>query len=216
MRIRGQSRSVVLVFGENASDIEAIRHLLVALRPELAGRTQPRREPMMLVKNVAPQKLVAAHERLRRVIDAEAGEVAAVFAHEDADDVEPAHEPLATSKERAFRRAGVPFHAVVPAWEIEAWWMLWPEAAPLVNRRWQAPIEFRGRSTGKVPHAKEALEKALVKHLDARGRREARPYAEADGIEIARIVKERSWARGPAGKNASYERFVASADAIAL
>jgi hypothetical protein len=46
------------------------------------------------------------------------------MSHEDCDAFEPTDEVLQARIEGAMRPHIEPFHAVVPAWELEAWWFI--------------------------------------------------------------------------------------------
>jgi hypothetical protein len=74
---------------------------------------------------------------------------------------------------------------VTPAWEIEAWWLVFPDAVVGVVDGWREPRDWIGKDVGKVENAKEALTKAV---RPIGGRRKTRDYHEADSIEIARNV----------------------------
>lgn len=207
---------VILVCGEDAHDRDAIRHLIVALRPEYEGRTKPRKEPLLLAKNVAPEKLAAAAKRLAAIIVAEERVqlVDAVVAHEDCDEVEPAHEKLAKTKRAAFAKVRAKVIPAVPAWELETWLMLWPAAAPLVSEKWRAPVEWTKTHVGKVEHAKQKYAASLVSHHAARVRRSVRQYEEKDSVPIAKVVRDQGWASAPKATSDSYTAFMDAIDEI--
>jgi hypothetical protein len=96
---------------------------------------------------------------------------------------------------------------VVPAWEIEAWWFLWPEAVAAVNASWDSLDGYRGRRTGLIANAKEELQRALTRSFDAAKKQRVRTYSESDAPSIARQVRERGLADAPAGRSDSWERF---------
>jgi hypothetical protein len=132
-----------------------------------------------------------------------AQEVLAVFAHEDADALEPAHDSLATEIEQRLGAAlGLPIVAVVPAWEREAWWFLWPQAVSAVNSKW-APLKRRGQ-VGKIPDAKEALISDL--RPKTKGQR-PRDYEESDAPRIAAKVRELGVVEEIKALSASWTRF---------
>jgi hypothetical protein len=74
---------------------------------------------------------------------------------------------------------------VTPAWEIEAWWLVFPDAVVAVVDGWREPKDWLGKDVGKLENAKEALAKSV---RPTGGRRKPRDYHEADSIEIANIV----------------------------
>jgi hypothetical protein len=163
---KGRSRrpSIVLVFGEDDHDRECIKILLEGLRPDLARRVQKRRQPLVLIKNANPADVPDRAQRIATVVEAEreSVEIAGVFAHEDCDEVEPAHEVLAKKIEDALRAAGCEAHAVAPAWEMEAWWFLWPAAVKAANPSWRAPDAHLGQNVGMICNAKQELQRRVV------------------------------------------------------
>jgi hypothetical protein len=209
-RVRGVRPQKVLIFGEDANDTKVIAELLVALFPELEGKTKPLRKPPILIKDAASRDVPDRVDVIIGLIDAEmtTADVICVFAHEDCDAVEPAHLALADKIESAFSSCGRHVHAVTPAWEMEAWLLLWPAAFSKYRPRW-APIDkYKGRDVGKIGNAKQELTHALRPS----GKGHTVPdYRESDAPEIARIVRESGWARSPAGRSDSYRRFMAAA-----
>ncbi len=194
---------VALIFGEDDTDREAIRELVSALRPDVPP-LQKRRAPLVLVRGrgdaearkvAASIAKVVAAERVRRP-------VSVVFAHEDADAVEPAHEPLAKRIEGELAAVGVPAVAVVPAWEMEAWWYLWPAAVAAVNRSWR-PLKRSG-SVGSLENAKESLRRDLRPKT---GGKSVRDYTESDGPRIAAQVRSLGLVHTLSASSASFVRF---------
>lgn len=214
---RRQKRPIVLVFGEEDTDRQAIAHLTRALNPRLD--VQPRRRPLVLMKGASQQtrrdnaeeiaRLAAAEHRVRGVV--------AVLAHQDCDALEPAHEAVGETIEQSLRNAGCPGTpiGVTPAWEIEAWWMVFPEAVSKVVPSWRTPSDWVGRDVGQVRNAKEALTRAL--RGDSRLKRD---YSERDSPEVARHIVElgllgefSAGARRHGGvltRSGSFERFRSS------
>jgi hypothetical protein len=143
------------------------------------------------------------------------GPILCVFAHKDADCVEPGHNAVAEAIESALaaalRRAGVAgcsVHAVVPAWEMENWLLLWPDVLGDHVSSWRTPAAYRSRNLGVVADGKAVL-RAAVRPLGAKASR-AREYHESDAPPIAREVRRRGLVTKPAGTSASYARFRAS------
>ncbi|GMV73039.1 MAG: hypothetical protein AMXMBFR77_28760 [Phycisphaerales bacterium] len=202
---------VVLVFGEDDNDREAVKQLLYALRPDLPTVAK-RARPLVLVKGREAAKARKNALDVARVARAERtrSDVRMVFAHQDCDAVEPAHEAIARDIEAHLSAAGERAIAVVPAWEMEAWWFLWPDAAQAVNPSWARPART-GERVGLIVNAKEALRRALR----PKGKR-ARDYEESDGPRIAEQVRLRGEVRRPDAQNASFERFRERVDAAAL
>jgi hypothetical protein len=178
-----------LVFGENDHDRRAIKALIEGLRPDLAGRVHARRQPLCLIKNRPAEDALSEAEKIAAVVHAEKP-VCAVFAHEDCDEVEPAHEALAKRKAAALASAiddpGCSITAVTPAWEIEAWWFLWPQAVREANPSWREPTDYVGRNVGAITNAKEELRRCVR----PRGKKPkpVRDYEEADSPDIAKLA----------------------------
>ena len=215
-RKTGNRSPLILVFGEDENDRKSIRELIEALRPDLAGKVQLRREPLVLIKNARPEDVP---ERARRIadtvdIDRATHDVACIFAHEDCDDVEPKHEAVCMKIEAALAKAGCAAHAVVPAWELEAWWFMWPEAVQAVRpKSWRAPDDHLGKRVGLIKDAKEELRRRVVpKDLKPEKRKSFPRYEESDSPAIARQVREKKLARSPGAKSDSYSRFVSSVE----
>jgi len=208
--------SLVLVFGEDENDTKSIRELIEGLRPELVGKVQHRRQPLVLIKNARLEDVPERAQRIADAVDIERAthDVACVFAHEDCDAVEPQHEGVCTKIETALAKAGCPAHAVVPAWELEAWWFMWPEAVQSVRpKSWRAPDDHLGRRVGLIKDAKEELRRKVVpKELKPEKRKSFPHYQESDSPTIARLVREKNLARKPGAKSDSYSRFVSSVD----
>lgn len=212
LAVRGRSpkRSAdrkILVFGEDENDRQSLKTLIEALCPGAVGKVETRRQPLVLIKGRPQAEARSQAEKIAAVIRATAvrNEVAASFLHEDCDDLEPKHEAICTRIEREMRAAECPgeVHAVVPAWEIEAWWLLWPEVFPDVNRNWALPKKYETCGTGSITNAKEHLKQELRK-----GNAGKHDYRESDSLAIARRVKTRGLANAPTkGRNRSYDRF---------
>lgn len=202
----------VLVFGEDENDTKLLAELLVALCPEMAGLVKPFRRPPILIKDADPRKVPSRVDAVATLIEAEraSADVVCVFAHEDCDDFEPAHEGLSRKIEEGFASAGYHVHAVTPAWETEAWLLLWPDAVAAYRSKWASLRKYRGRDVGKVENAKEALTRAL--RPSGKGASAVRDYRESDAPAIAQLVRELGLARTPAGRSLSYERFCDQVD----
>jgi hypothetical protein len=202
----------IVVFGESENDRRAIEELVKSLCPGVSVvRLRP---PLGMIKNSSAAKLPRTVEQVAKVVKAEEARraVACVFAHEDADATEPAHEAMAERIEAALRGAGIDadVHAVVPAWEIEAWWFMWPDVVANCNVKWRQP-----KSTpqpGLITDAKEVLSRAVrPPGLPVRERRTFPNYRESDSIRIAEAIRAASRADEPKpGTSASYDRFRAS------
>jgi hypothetical protein len=95
MARRGEHRSVVVILGEDDNDRKTIQVLVAALRPDIPrGALKPLRKPMSLVRDVPLQRLPSKATKaaaVLRALDVNTP-IRAVLMHEDADEVEPAHE----------------------------------------------------------------------------------------------------------------------------
>ncbi|WP_206956165.1 hypothetical protein [Trinickia acidisoli] len=198
-------RRVVLVFGEDDNDREAVKHLVQAIWPEVPS-IEPRRAPLILQKgrDAAEQRKNAA--AVANVVRGSSVtvDVVAVLAHQDCDAVEPAHVALSEQIEMELGDAGVPLPcAATPAWEIESWWYLWPEAVAQVNPRW-CKLAREGEEVGRIVNVKERLIKDL--RPKAKDKRTA-DYVESDAPRIASTIRERNHVNDVRAKSASFMRF---------
>jgi hypothetical protein len=209
MSSRARDAGQIVIFGESENDRKAIAALVEGLCPD--AYVKALRRPLVLLKNVRPEAMPKQAERLAEAARAEAARrpIRCVFAHEDADAVEPKHNVIAERIEQALRDAGTPgkVHAVVPAWEIEAWWFLWPDLVGLCSRRWIEPRV--GTRPGRITDAKEKLKRAVrPSGLTAKQRARFPDYRESDSIKIAETIRDtRSANRPDRGLSHSYDRF---------
>ncbi|HWG98788.1 MAG TPA: hypothetical protein VNV66_05580 [Pilimelia sp.] len=190
MTPRKAPQRVVVILGEDDNDRRSVRILVSGLRPDLDRSVfKPLRKPMALVRNVPPDRLPSQAVRaaaLLRAVDV-ATPIRCVLMHEDADDVEPAHERLIHKIESGYRSLPWPVRAVVPAWETETRWFLFPDAVQAVRSSWRRPDQYAGRDVGLIRNAKEALRRAVRPTA-------AKPtfvgYTEADSVAIAEKIVE--------------------------
>ena len=144
-------------------------------------------------------------ERIADAVSSHDQPVVCVFVHRDADCPDPDGQ-IHTATENLLRAASIPgAHAVVPVEEIEAWWMLFPDATERLRRSWRGTLQRAARDWDTVRNPKEEL-----KRLTRRGdRRHA--YAEADSPSVARHVAA-AIADGTThvGRSRSFERFAAA------
>jgi hypothetical protein len=147
-------------------------------------------------------------DRIAKVVAAAQvkSKVVAVIAHRDCDAVEPAHEKRSEAIESELKKRGVPKPiAAVPAFETEAWWLLWPDAVASVRRCWER-LPDSSRNVGSIKDAKENLVRALRPKKPS-GKARCRDYEETDGIEIARAVRLMGIIDKRVGTSNSFERF---------
>lgn len=168
-----------------------------------------RRTPVVYIKDADPEKIKRNAAEIAAAVDAERvkGAIAGVFVHQDCDAIEPAHEKLAAVIEDALAGVGVvSARAVTPAWELEAWWFLWPEAVAAVCRQWRAPDQYAGRDVGRLRDAKEALKRA-VRPAGLKRSERFREYTEGDSPAIAAKVRELGLIDAPQARSASFDAF---------
>jgi hypothetical protein len=186
---RASRKPLVLVFGESPNDRRAVKLLVEGLRPDLAGLVEERREPLVLIRKTLPKKAQSNAEKIAGIARTEARtrRLIAVLAHEDCDALEPEHVQVADKLERELSDAGCPNPvAVAPAWEIEAWWLVFPEAVGKVVHGWRDPDDWLGKHVGLVKNAKEELRRVVRPR--ARHKSAPRAYQERDSIAIAQNV----------------------------
>ncbi|MGC8475982.1 MAG: hypothetical protein ACP5NP_06485 [Acetobacteraceae bacterium] len=217
-RRSGQPRAI-LAFGESPNDARTLRELAAALRHDLPP-VEPRQQPIILRKDIKPKIKQGMADRIAAVVRAESEvrKVVAVLAHRDLDEVEPRSDASeAHDNEAELHRtvaAAVPPEcaviAVVPAWEMEAWWFLWPEQVAKHRSGWR-PLRLRvGQRVDRIRDAKEELRRALRPKHHAR----VPDYVESDGPRIAALVREAGTARAPRGIAIAYQRLIAALDAL--
>ncbi|MBU9227471.1 hypothetical protein KTD22_12630 [Burkholderia multivorans] len=213
-----------MVFGENENDSDAIRSLVKAiwqhgheLDPPITAELpdiRTFRAPLVLIRgrDAAQQKKNAASiGQVVRTMGV-TRTVRAVFAHEDCDAVEPAHVQSATEIETRLAAEGIPNPAAVtPAWEMEAWWYLWPDEVAEVCASWEK-LKRTGQNVGLIKDAKEALIKDLRPKTS---KKNTFDYSESDSREIAANVLKNKKAYTLAAKSDSYIHFRTRVETIA-
>lgn len=204
----GRRRKAVVIIGESDNDTETIGQLFRALRPDFEGVVRARRDPPILIKEATPETLPDRASILSAIVRSEAltADVVCVLAHEDCDAVEPAHVPLSRKIESAFDGEGIAAHAATPAWEMEAWLFLWPEASQKYRPKWRRPDKYNGTNVGMLTNAKEKF-KAEVRPRGAAARAGVRDYSETDAPMIASKVRELGIIDSPSATSNSYNRF---------
>src|SRR5262249_22672931 len=187
------------------------KELLLAANPSLDGMIKPMRRPPILLRDCRLEDVAARVATIADVIDAErsTAEVIAVLAHEDCDDVEPAHERVASKIKEAFQHRGYLLPPVTPAGELETWWFLWPSAVARYRPSWRKLDAYKGRQVGGIVNAKEELRRAL---RPPRG--SYRDYRESDSPAIAKLVREMGIIRRPEASSASFDQFLKTTSAL--
>lgn len=197
---------LVMVFGEDDNDRSSIKYLIRALAPQCPTiRTYAK--PLVLVRNRAAAEQRKNAGDIHRVVAAAQvmHKVEAVFAHEDCDAVEPAHVALSDQIEQQLLDQGVPNPcAVTPAWELEAWWFLWPDAVQKVNRNWRR-LNRDGSAVGLIVDAKETLRRDL--RPQGKGNSTS-DYQESDSPTIAKFVHDDGLIGDRKATSQSFDRFM--------
>lgn len=205
IRRRGE---VVLFFGEDSNDGRAVAELFKALCPNYVGRCKALRSPLILARNARPDAAAGKAQDLcleieqNQILD----NVRCCFLVQDCDATEPEDRVRQAELEQLIATAGCSVHVVVIAWEIEAWWFLWPDTASRVVRSWRKPDRYVGREVGLITNAKEAYRQA-VRPVAGRPN-----YEEAHSPRLAEQVRLSGAIRAPQGRSGSFERFVTKAD----
>lgn len=218
-----------MAFGESRTDTAAISELAAGLRPDLP-KPSLRLRPIILSRSANQPKRASAAQQIAGLVRAElaAGrQVRAVIAHRDLDKVETDetsncyNEDGSSGNARALRdeiavalapiRMPIAAIAAVPAFETEAWWMLWPDALAAHRSGWRRLQDRSGQRVDRISNAKETLRRELRPQT---GAQRVPDYAESDGPLVARKVVELGLVRNPKGVSVAYSRF--SAEILAL
>jgi hypothetical protein len=212
--------SAALVFGEHDNDRSALVELVIAIRPETSNfNFRKLREPPVYLRK---GELPATRRKSAASI---AGLVAAakvisnlkfVVTHQDCDAVEPAHEDAIESAKSELAAAGVDSVVIAtPAFEIEAWWMLFPRELKKVRPGWR-PVDYGTQNVGLIQNAKDRLICDL-RPDDMRERSKCRDYQESDSIAIAKKIRETGAAkRRTKARSKSFEAFKEMVEALRL
>jgi hypothetical protein len=180
-----------LIYGEDQNDRAAIRHLVNAILPSgVTATVRLIQKPIILsrdAKRSGKRKQMAEEiASFARSFQKHCAKVI-VIAHRDCDAVEPAHESNAEALEAELTKAGVenPI-AATPAWEMETWWMLFPDAVAEVRACWRK-IDYGQSNVGMFENSKERL----IGDLRPQGKEKGRcpDYCEADGVKIAKTIE---------------------------
>lgn len=219
MARRTEPSPTILAFGESRNDTHALRELAAALRPDLPP-VAPRPQPILLRRDALEGKRQNMADKIAAVVRAEAvtREVIAVLAHRDLDAPEPRDDAsVAHENEAELRRdiaaavpAGCAVIPVVCAWEMEAWWFLWPDQVAAHRTSWRRLPPRDRQRVDRISGAKEELRRALR----SKGHAQVPDFAESDGPRIAARVRQAGTARAPRGVAISYQRLIAALDAL--
>lgn len=210
---------MIYAFGESINDAKVLKELVSAARPDLPP-VQAKPKPIVLSRQADVKKHLGKANEIVRMMSAakHVCEVVAVVAHRDLDNVEPASLPsVVSADEEALRAAlrpisGLNAEVVVttPAWEMEAWWLMWPEQVAKHRRSWKKLPDRTGRRVDRIVDAKEVLKKELVPHRNAK----IPTYSETDSPLIAGLIRTDGVIRSPKGEAVAFKRFLIALDAI--
>lgn len=204
-RARKPKGRIILAFGESDNDTHALKFLVAALRPELP-LVEPQKVPLILAKDAHKAKRSTTMEKIARYILARrvTHDVLSVIAHRDCDAVEPAHEDNCKALLDDMRALSLPQPvAATPAFEIESWWFLWPDALAATRPCWNKIKALR--DVGMIRDAKGELFRRL-QPVNGSGR--CPDYAESDSRKIAENVKKMALVHKRRGTSRSFENFV--------
>jgi hypothetical protein len=140
----------------------------------------------------------ALHVRARAA--REQAPIAAVFVHEDLDDIDSdRYDAICKRVQGALVRELENAHYVLAVWEIEAWLLLFPQAVAGFTNGWRVPARRSGRDTGKFQDPKHIFKDEISKA--------GMSYRESDAPAIARHIVARGAHSAPIGSNRSFEDF---------
>ena len=214
---RSSLRRAVLVFGESINDARAVANFARGLESRLAiADVVPRRDPVIHLKaGDLPNTRRSTVESIVRVVKAEQVRrpVLSVITHQDTDAAEPSHSALADAIEQDLNKAFVPQPiAAVPAWEIESWLMLYPEALARTRGCWRS-LDIGSRSVGMIGNAKEQLQRWL---RPGRGSK-CPDYVESDSVIVTERIESSEFADiNRLRRSASISRFTEKLRALTI
>ena len=206
-----KSRKVALVFGESDNDRSALVELVQAINPETERfGFQKRRRPLVLLRRAElPLTRRRAAEEISRLVKAERviNDVAFIITHRDCDAIEPEHTTASLDIERELRSLGVEnVVAATPAFEMETWWMLFPDEIKSICSCWKQ-VDYKSSNVGKIVNAKERLIRDL-RPSDKKLRSRCMDFVESDGVKVARKIRETGAALRPSrAHSSSFEEF---------
>lgn len=164
---RATKKPIVIVAGESANDREVLRCFLEAFCPQMHGRIVFLNDKVPL-RDASEATLNDRVRHFALLVQAKAARerasIAAVFLHEDLDDVDSErYETVRERVQRALTRVLENAHYVLAVWEVEAWLLLFPEEVTGFITGWQIPTKRRGKDTGKFQDPKRILKEEISK-----------------------------------------------------
>lgn len=200
---RATRRPIVVVAGESANDREVLRCFLEEFCPEMRGRIVFLNDKVPL-RDAGEENLKKRVARFAAQVRAKAARerasIAAVFVHEDLDEVDSGRYDVVHERvQRALARELEYAYYVLAVWEIEAWLLLFPEEVAAFATRWQVPASRRGRDTGRFQDPKRIFKEEIS--------RAGTTYRESDAPAIANRIIAHEALSSQSGSNRSYEAF---------
>ena len=140
----------MVVAGESANDREVLRCFLEEFCPEMRGRIVFLNDKVPLRdagEETLKKRVAHFAAKVRAKAARENASIAAVFVHEDLDEVDSKRYELIHGRvQRALAYELGDAHYVLAVWEIEAWLLLFPEEVTAFATKWQVPASRRGRA----------------------------------------------------------------------
>lgn len=205
-------KKVALVFGESDNDRSALIELIKAINTKTDGiQFQKRPKPLVLLKpSERRETRRGAAEEVLALVKASniISDVKFVVTHRDCDAIEPAHDRLTQSIEAELSAVGVEnVIAATPAFEMETWWMLFPNEVSQTRQCWRR-INYGRRNVGLIENAKEDLKEKL-RPAGVGERARCPEFVESDGVQIARNIRKNGAVSRPRlATSDSFDKFV--------
>ena len=180
-----------LVYGEDGFDREALCNLIHAIIGNRSDvQVMPVKRPIILRRDASSAKRLSMTAEIAGFEMAFRGRARkiCVVAHRDCDACEPAHIQEQQDLEVQLKLHDVKYPiAATPAWEMEAWWYLFPAALEKTRKCW-SKIAIGSKNVGMIVNAKEALRRDL--RPKGKGASKCRDYTEGDAVLISRNVRD--------------------------
>jgi hypothetical protein len=182
--------TLVLIFGEDENDRRALEFLIKAIVKDPSRlRTKRLRNPVILRRDaVQSGKYRQMANDIYKLwnIERVSSKKTIVVVHKDCDACEDAHLLESNTIEKQLLSMGVS-HIVpaTPAWEMETWMMMFPDAIAAIRACWRRPP--KRTNVGNIINAKEQLRRELRPTL-SQSQARCPDYTESDAPQIAEKV----------------------------
>jgi hypothetical protein len=198
---RSTRRPLIVLAGEDTNDRRVLRTLLEAVCPDAQGRIVEINSVIRL-RDAGEAALSQRATKLASLVRARAAreraEVACVFIHEDFDALDsPERDTVRERVQQVLRRNPSRTYYILAAWEVEAWFLLFPNALSAVSSSWVVPHRYRGVDTGRITDPKRVMKREVSTVVNSR-------YAESDAPKIFEKIVELNLLDTPSGSNRSY------------